>query len=179
MNSNSSLCGSTIIFVGGIHGVGKSYQCANACEQLGATHLVAGDLLKAEKQQSADSNKRVTSIGQNQDVLVCALERVLVPGRTYLLDGHFVLMNAEGTISDIPSHTYETIAPRAVVLVVDEPSEIATRLRQRDGRSYEPAFLRELQDRETAHARVICDVLETPLLVVAPEVAVVEILKLV
>lgn len=78
MNPHSSLDSSNIIFIGGIHGVGKSFQCAKACEQLGVTHLVAGDLLKAEKQQSAGTDKRVTSVGQNQDVLVRALERVLV-----------------------------------------------------------------------------------------------------
>jgi adenylate kinase len=178
MNPHSSLGGSTVIFVGGIHGVGKSFHCAKACERLGATHLVAGDLLKAEKQQSADTDKRVTSVGQNQDVLVRALERVLVPGRTYLLDGHFVLLNADGNITNIPSRTYETIAPTAVVLVVDDPAEISARLRQRDGRSYEPSFLQQLQDRELAHAREICFALEVPLLMVAPEAAVEEIEKI-
>lgn len=152
-----SLGGAKIIFVGGIHGVGKSTLCAQVCSRFGIEHLVAGDLIRAQRNATPTKAKAVNGVGENQDLLVQALRGVLVGGRTYLLDGHFALLAGDGLIADIPVDTYQAIAPVGVALVLGDPERIADRLSSRDGKAYDVALLRSLQGRERTNGLRVCD----------------------
>lgn len=164
MTERHSVGGAKLVFVGGIHGVGKSFLCTQLAEKLAATHRVAGDLLKEARQQALGPDKRVFDVAKNQDVLVEALEMTLRPGEKSLLDGHFVLVNGRMEIEEIPLRTFQAINPLGVVLVTDDPRKVAERLRERDGRFFESKFLDELQSRELAHASAICAALDIPFL---------------
>lgn len=164
MTEELSVGGAKLIFVGGIHGVGKSSLCSWLCEKLGSEHLVAGDLLKAAKQQSQGPDKRVFDVERNQDVLVESLARNVRPGGKYFLDGHFVLVNGKSEIEEIQIRTFQAISPIAVVLVTEDPYLIAGRLGLRDGRTYQAGFLEALQNRESAHAKAVCRALQKTLL---------------
>lgn len=152
-----SLGRAKIIFVGGIHGVGKSTICAQVCSGFGIEHLVAGELIRAQRNAPPSKTKVVSGVGENQDLLVQALRGVLKGGQTYLLDGHFALLTANGVITDIPVDTFQAIAPVGVALVFGDPERIAARLSSRDGNAYDVALLRSLQERERAHGLQVCD----------------------
>lgn len=161
----ASIGGSRIIFVGGIHGVGKSSICRETSVPTGATHIVASDLIRSMGQKSDDGNKRVESISQNQDVLVQALHGFVNSNICYLLDGHFALFNSDGTISDVPVSTFQSIAPIAASFIYDAPASITERLGKRDQNRFDLSTLDLLQAHERSNAERICEHLGIPLLI--------------
>ena len=160
-----SIGGSKLLIVGGVHGVGKSSICHEISESIGATHIIASDLIRSMGRKSDDGNKRVESISQNQDVLVQALNEVVSAGHCYLLDGHFALFKSDGTISDIPAGTFRSIHPIAVALVCDAPAAIAERLNGRDQKRFDLSTLESLQAHERSNAEQVCQDLGIPLLI--------------
>ncbi len=171
MTGRMSLGGSRILLVGGVHGVGKSTLCAKVCSQVDGEHLVAGELIRTECKLPITVDKRVESVDRNQDVLVRALARVLLPGHRYLLDGHFALLTSNGLISDIPLETFEGISPISAVLIRDDPAAIAKRMKERDGRIYDETLIASLQEREFIHGEKVCVFLGIPLLITCPPTA--------
>lgn len=163
-----SLNGSNIVFVGGIHGVGKTTICERAAKQFEIVHLVAGHIIRERVRSASDGGKGVESVDDNQDALVTGLSTRVSKGQTLLLDGHFALLMASGKIQRIPFQTYESIAPSAVLLIKDDPQEIAFRLNSRDGKRYEASDLAHLQLEEEANAKAVCERLSTPLVVAHP-----------
>lgn len=160
--------GPKILFVGGIHGVGKSTICAQVSAKLCVSHLIASDLIRAQKMGTLDIGKRVESVDRNQDVLVDALRSTLVPNRPYLSDGHFALLSPKEEIVDIPLSTFQAIGPVAISLIIDEPEGIAERLRGRDGQDYEVSLLTALQERERFNAEMVSSALGCPFLIINP-----------
>ena len=74
-----------ILFVGGIHGVGKSTLCDSICERMNVAHHSASELISKFVKVSHSANKRVTDVGKNQDVLIAATKttvclRLRTPG---------------------------------------------------------------------------------------------------
>ena len=164
-----SLNGSKIIFVGGIHGVGKSTICETAAAQLGITHLIAGHLIREAKQIPVEAGKGVASVSANQDVLVEALSRKVLSGHPYLMDGHFALLTSAGRVERVPLSTFQSIAPLAAVVIVDDPAAIANRLASRDGKHYDISALESLQAEEEANARFVCSELGISLVIASPD----------
>ena len=63
-----------IVFVGGIHGVGKTYLGEPVAKTLGVRHATASQLIREERGlQSWGSDKRVSDINDNQRALVSAM----------------------------------------------------------------------------------------------------------
>jgi adenylate kinase len=80
-----------VIFLGGVHGVGKSTLAA-LCKESGVEHLRASDLIKqASSEARFDERKRVKDVDGNQGILVRSLNARIDGGGKFLLDGHFTL----------------------------------------------------------------------------------------
>lgn len=145
-----------LIFVGGIHGVGKSTICRDACTDNTFTHLMASDLIKTERRNKLSSNnpstKKVSDLKDNQKSLTLALEKVTTQGGSFLLDGHFVLFDTDGEIQKIPLATFRKVMPDELVVITGDPKIIQDRLYGRDKQKYELRTLREMQKKEIAHA---------------------------
>lgn len=145
-----------IIFVGGIHGVGKTTMCSKVCTKLGIQHLIASQLIKDYKvvsmRHNLDKNKQVANISENQDGLVTALRQIVKSDKNYLLDGHFTLFNAKGQVQKIPVSTFKKIMPSMLIVFADEPMSIKDRIALRDGVQYDIQSLTALQEKEIAHA---------------------------
>jgi len=147
------------IFIGGIHGVGKSTICAKICAELNMPHLIAGDVIRKFKKTNSihhvDQGKRVGNIPVNQDILVSALNKIVIDHSSYVLDGHFTLFDSSGAVHPIPISTFSAINPAIMFLVVDEPELIQSRLLSRDEETYCPKALGEMQDAEVDHASAV------------------------
>ncbi|MBD2096231.1 AAA family ATPase [Trichocoleus sp. FACHB-591] len=151
-----------VIFVGGVHGVGKTTFCKALKAQLDVQHFSASDLIAREKKEQYFQDKRVQNIDENQDVLVTALNKYLKDETWYLLDGHFCLLSKDGEITKIPDSTYEGINPCAIILLFDRPENIYDRLSERDNITYDLALLHSFQEQEIDYAKYISNKLGIP-----------------
>jgi len=92
-----------VIFVAGVHAVGKTTACTHAARTLSIAHYTASSLIKAEKASAIPEwGKVVADIEGNQNLLIRGVRRVLLENRgRIILDGHFTLPNAKGDIEAI------------------------------------------------------------------------------
>ncbi|KZL48910.1 hypothetical protein A2T98_15550 [Nodularia spumigena CENA596] len=155
---------SKIIFVGGVHGVGKTTICHTIASRFNIKHFSASNLISLEKEEDHLLNKQVDNVTENQDVLVTAIDKYLNIDNWYLLDGHFCLLNKNNEVTKIPYSTYQAISPSAIIVLIDEPDKIYTRLNSRDSIQHELALLRSFQEQEIDYAEEIRDKLNIPYL---------------
>ena len=59
-----------IIFVGGIHGVGKTTLCRKISEKLLLKHFSASDLISNLKSENIAKDKKVSDVNENQNILL-------------------------------------------------------------------------------------------------------------
>ena len=154
-----------IMFVGGVHGVGKTAFSRTVAQALHARHLVASSLIRDAGQPIVPGRKQVVTVSENQDVLVHALQTYQSFTNPILLDGHFCLLTSDAHIQDVPFTTFQHIAPKAALVIVDAPAAIAERLAQRDGTAPPTDVIAEFQNREREHADRVCHRLGIPLLI--------------
>jgi adenylate kinase len=159
----------SLIFVGGIHGVGKSSFCSKLASALNIQHFSAGELIQRHREVEASADKRVSEVSANQDSLVAAIRAISIRNSSVLLDGHFCVLDFSGEITRIPIQTFEQLSLLAVVVMHDDVQKIQERLHERDGKSYSAGMLTALQDAELAHAQDVCSGIGTELRVLRPD----------
>jgi adenylate kinase len=112
-----------IVFVGGIHGSGKTTLSQALAVLVPAAHLTAGGLIREAAEPGhvvtvGPQDKAVPNVDANQAVLLRGLAAYQARNaddlRVLLLDGHFTLMNASGEIEEVPLEVFKTIAPIAL-----------------------------------------------------------------
>jgi len=150
-----------LIFIGGIHGVGKGTICDKICEQTDFVHITASEILKWDEISKPD-NKKVENIQNTQDRLIAGLDKALKKNENYLLDGHFCLFNSEGQVEKVPMKTFEKIAPKLIVIVTTKIDLIKERLEKRDNKKYDFDLLKSMQTSEKEHAQQISSKLNVP-----------------
>jgi adenylate kinase len=153
---------SRFIFLGGVHGVGKSTLCKNVFSPMGYACATASSIIKAAG-GSVVTDKTVKNVDSNQDLLLRSLPLVLKQYARFVLDGHFTLVDAKGHIEPIPIDVFRRINPNALVLLIGNPTEIARRLSARDDKKWSQSFIAEFQNTEIHHAEEIANALDVPL----------------
>lgn len=152
-----------IVFIAGIHGVGKTWFCQQVANALALDHISASTLIRRARQQSTDDHKAVADVAQNQDVLIAALHRHQWQSPALLLDGHFCLLTLDNTIQAVPNSTFRQMNPALVILLHAPVSIIHQRLQVRDQRTLPLDDLTALQTAEMRHAQAVCVELSIPL----------------
>lgn len=150
-----------LIFIGGIHGVGKGTICKEISRLTNAKHIIASDLLKWYEISSVD-NKNVTNIKFTQDRLITSLNKIINKNKLYFLDGHFCLFNSEGETEKVPKETFAKINPRLIVIATTSVNKIQKRLQNRDGKIYNLDKLKEMQIIEMSYAKQIAQTFNIP-----------------
>lgn len=151
-----------IIFIAGVHGVGKGTVCIKIELLTGFPHYSASSLIKSIKNSDVDKNKVVIDASKNQDDLLTAIAQLGAKTEYILIDGHFCLQTRSG-IFDIPISTFKGMDLAGILLLTDDISEIHRRLHNRDGKSLDENTLGELQDREKIRAKYIAEKLDVPM----------------
>ncbi|TNJ36744.1 AAA family ATPase [Prosthecochloris vibrioformis] len=167
---------SSLIFVGGIHGVGKTTICRKAFEPLGYHCVTASSLISAYGCRT-DTNKRVDNVSNNQHALVEQLALEKKRHCRILLDGHFTLINSQEDIEPIDCSVFQKMHLTHLILFKGNPSEIARRLEIRDGREWNPEFISSFQQAEEQHARHVSDSIGIPLQIIENTVSPAKIAK--
>ena len=153
-----------IVFIGGVHGVGKSYFCNLLADRYDIEHVTASSLIGKHIRQS--KYKTVQSITNNQVILAKELSKFRTNHQMILLDGHFCLLDKKREIKKIPLETFEEIAPKAIILLIDNPTSIYTRISDRDGKKLNEELITALQKCEIKNAKYISRTLNVPLVMV-------------
>ncbi|MCK8521478.1 ATP-binding protein [Aquimarina sp. D1M17] len=151
-----------IIFIGGIHAVGKGMFCKELAQKFNFEHLSASQVLKWNE-ISDPKNKKVQNFTTTQDRLLTNLDRIIKSNKKYLLDGHFTLLNSNGEPEKIDESTFIGIQPESIILLTCEPKIIFERLKQRDDSIYKLSVLEKMQQMEAEHANYISKKLKIPL----------------
>lgn len=154
-----------IVFIGGIHGVGKTYFCNKLANTLDIPHFSASDLIAKQRNLAFTESKSVEKIDENQDYLIQAIHNFTSEHPVILLDGHFCLLNKEDNISRVPEETFIKMKPACYVVLQDASEKIALRLNERDGRAYNPDFLESFQLTEIEYANELAGKYTTPLFI--------------
>lgn len=157
-----------ILFVGGVHGVGKSTWCSSMSVRTNVVHHSASELISRFGKINHSTNKRVVNVGKNQDVLINAVNEYLDGDHSYLLDGHFCLLNQAGDIIEVPVTTFEALSPVAIIVLFDDPNRIWTRLKERDKEKFDVGLLSMFQEAELSHSELVARKLEVPYLQANP-----------
>ncbi len=145
-----------ILFVGGVHGVGKTTLCENYAKLHGIKHKSASQLIREEKATalSADS-KAVKDIAGNQQLLIDAVRRIRATGETLLLDGHFALLDAKHQPQPVPTDVFSDLGIDGTVVIHDQPSAIASRMAARDNKPMTAKDIHRLQVLELSRAEQV------------------------
>jgi adenylate kinase len=154
-----------IIFIGGIHGVGKGTICSKVKEVLEIEHLSASELLKWNEVNEDPKNKLVADIPSMQDRLIMGLRERVEPNRKYLLDGHFCLFDGKGKVEHVPFDTFSKIDPILISVLTAEPEAIVRRLTERDSKAYDLQLIRQMQEEEITYGKWVAGKLNKPFLV--------------
>ena len=157
----------SVIFLAGVHGVGKGFIGAPVAQALGFSHFTASQLIREEKGQATwGSDKKTSDLDENQIALIRALSQRRLTHSCILLDGHFVLRNAQGILTPLATEVFKELRLTGVILLTDESNVVAKRLALRDKSETSIEFISELAEAESAHALTVCRELRLPLAVV-------------
>ena len=149
-----------IIFVGGVHGVGKSTFASMIKSKYSQIEsLSCSDIIKWEN----PTHKKVQNVGKTQNTLLRNLPYFIDQDKNYILDGHFCLLTEHGDIERVPIEVFETMSPSMIVVLKEEPNVICQRLIQRDSHNYSLELITEFQEKEIRYAKEVADTLGVPL----------------
>ena len=153
-----------VIFIAGVHGVGKGVLSGEISEKLSLPHYTASDLIKREKGGVTDIEKKVKDADENQDYLVSAINRLPSKENLIILDGHFCL-HSGGGIYVVPLKTFQNIPLKRIVLLVDNEEDIYSRIHRRGGAALSVSVIENLQRKEVEQAKLVAHSLNIPLYV--------------
>lgn len=111
------------IFVGGVHGSGKTELCKKIQEKIECVYLSASQLLRWSKKE-----KNVENVQENQKILKELLKKEMQDDKLYLIDGHFALWNNEYKCEKVPLTFFEGLNIKCILLVVENENVIEKRL---------------------------------------------------
>ena len=156
----------SVIFLAGVHGVGKGHLGIPVAKTLGISHLAASQLIREEKGRATwGTDKKVADLDDNQFALIRAVAQKRITDGDILLDGHFVLRNSEGILVPLEQSVFTDLKLSGVILLTEDANIIAGRLALRDGATTNLNEISKLADAESAHAHAVCQALGLPLLV--------------
>lgn len=154
-----------IIFVGGVHGVGKTTACTRAAKLLGLNCYSSGEVIQSEKAEMVlTTDKSVFDIKGNQSLLIQGLcRRCKNQDKTILLDGHFCLLKSDGAFQEISVDVFGALNLQGIVVFQDVPLAISQRLIDRDKIFLDSNVLENLQKLELAQAHLVASNLNIPI----------------
>ncbi|EKN4069294.1 AAA family ATPase [Yersinia enterocolitica] len=151
-----------LIFVAGVHGVGKGYLCEKYSIYNNAIHKSASQLIKEYGGLELPDDKLTSNVDRNQVILIAALDVLRENKETILLDGHFALVSKSGVIKKIDLDVFKALRLDGVILIKNDSEVITQRILKRDGNN--PVYnVEELISMEEENTHTVCEKLKIPL----------------
>lgn len=143
-----------IIFISGIHGVGKTTLAEKISRKLNVKHLSASDLIAIEL-GDRKKTKKAGDMLKSQNSLIFAMSKIKNNANPIILDGHFVLRVDQGIYTSIPEVVFKSIGIDFVILIEDEITYILNRLNERGDFSWNYYELKKMAELERKQAILI------------------------
>jgi adenylate kinase len=152
------------IFVGGVHGVGKTDVCTRVSNQLTLSHFTASAMIKALDSSAVKQHtKSVDSVPKNQDLLVQAVAQFYSSGTSRLiLDGHFAVPNIVSQFEIVSADIFKQLQLDGVAVCFDDASQIHARRISRDKSSVGIQEIEGIQRIELEHGKFVAKSLGIP-----------------
>lgn len=147
-----------MIFISGIHGVGKTFFCDLAKKETGIEAYSASALITQKKHAGFSKDKLISDIDSNQQYLLQAVNELKSSGHNFILDGHFCLLDAYGITSRIPLDTFTALKPETIILLTEKPEIIVQRRKMRDGVNISAQSVESFQQEERAYANEVAGI---------------------
>ena len=152
-----------MIFISGVHGVGKSYFGNLVKEKLGIKVYSASSCIEMKKKGGFTPDKLIPNIDENQEYLIMAVDELHQKGDPFILDGHFCLLNKEGEVTPINIDIFTKLKPKAIILLTEDERVIVKRRIERDNVSISLKEIRNFQSEEIRYAKKVAEKLNVPL----------------
>lgn len=157
----------SVIFLAGVHGVGKGFVGVPVAQELEISHFTASQLIREEKGQTTwGTDKKTSDLDDNQLALIRAVAQKRLTHDTILLDGHFVLRNSQGVLTPLEIEVFKELHLTGVILLTEESNVIASRLAIRDKNDIDHDAISDLAKAESEHAHTVCHEIGLPLAVI-------------
>lgn len=150
-----------MIFVGGIHGVGKSSFTSILANKLGFRVIIASDIIK--RFASTSLNKHVSNIENNQKIIIDYFLNKDQRLGNIILEGHFCLLSEDKKIVTISDNYFKSLSISKIIVMSASPVLIQKRLLKRDGIFWDLNLISEMQNFELKHARYVSTALNIEL----------------
>lgn len=154
-----------MIFISGVHGVGKTYFSNIVKEKLGIQSYTASSLITERKHSGFGKDKLIPDIDENQQYLLAAVADLRGKSTDFILDGHFCLLNEKGEVTRIPLDTFTVLHPDAIVLLTEKPEIIASRRESRDAQQESPESIEKFQEEEKKYAKEVSNLIGAKLFI--------------
>ena len=150
------------VFVAGVHGVGKSFLCERYSNETSVVHESASGLIRKELAMADWSvDKKAKKIEENPLALRHAVQKIIKGGQALVLDGHFVLINADSNFVKLEASVFQGLEITGVVVLEADVNTIQSRLAARDS-SKSAVDVGLFLEHERAQARKVCHELGVP-----------------
>lgn len=150
-----------MIFLGGVHGTGKTSLCSKVHKRTGIPYFTASELIRDFKKNSLTQSKLTRNIDDNQHILIKCVEQI--PKIEFILDGHLCLLDENQQICKINRDIIKQLNPSIILIKTSMPNEIRKRLIERDGQSYDVDLITRFQDTELNCAQEMAIFLDVPM----------------
>lgn len=157
-----------MIFVAGVHGVGKTFFSNQVSKKLKLEVFDASQLIEKEKNKKFLKSKRVKEPNSNQQCLIDAVECIKLHNKSFILNGHFCLIDKQGKIVRLEKNVFKALAPDKIILLEEEPAIIVQRRFERDNEKIDINFVRMFIDIERTYAYQIAEENKIPILTISP-----------
>lgn len=151
-----------IIFLSGIHGVGKGYIAKKIKKEINISIYEASDLIRLNG-ISTDEKKRTSNVKFNQELLINSINNLTCNG-TFILNGHTCLLTSDDKIESIDINYFKKINIIGIISVYDDIDIIEDRLYKRDNIHFDKITLNNLQKVEIENTKQLSEKLCVPLL---------------
>ena len=153
-----------VIFIAGIHGVGKTTFCKYISKKYDIKHYLASEII-AEAKKVPFTTLFIEDVDENQIILINSIKSLNYKNKEYILDGHFCLLNRYKSIERIPKKTFELLSIKTIIILIDNVALIHNRLKNRTGIEYSLDMLDEFQQNEICYSREIASILNVPYII--------------
>lgn len=154
-----------IIFVAGMYGVGKSTLCEKLSQRMNIPFYSAGDLISRVNGEQYGANKVVADKNRNQNILVEAVDKLLIHQPQIILAGHFCIFSAKNAIERLPESVFHNLHIEKILLLQADVTTVQANLQHRDKKEYATSKLTALQETEQEIAHSIASQIPCSLVV--------------
>ena len=146
-----------MIFVCGVHGVGKDFYCEKLSADKGIPFYSAGNLISCVKK-----DKKVDCVAKNQNILIEKVSQLEKLGQNIILAGHCCLINGEGSVERIDLKVFQKMNISEIIVLTLTPEKIVFNLKERDNQEWDINFVKKFQEEEVKYSKEISEKYEIP-----------------